>query len=187
MILPLMFILGGTINCSVGTDKSAPLPEKSLSQLGKTEGSSFKSEYKALSEELADDHSRINESKLTPRKIVVPSEVEGKWNAVKILIRNKKDEEMGEIQILNLGASFTPAGSRLKVTVGPFLPNFMMDKTTYTSMGNEALNPAVQLTVEETGKIIYKGWAFRKFPLMYAFEHPVISIELLGAIPAVVS
>jgi hypothetical protein len=61
----------------------------------------------------------------------------------------------------------------------------MMDKTTYTSMGNEPLNPAVQLIVEEAGKIIYKGWAFKRFPSMYEFEHQLISIELLGAIPAV--
>ena len=37
------------------------------------------------------------------------------------------------------------------------------------------------------GKIIYKGWAFKKFPSMYEFEHQLISIELLGAIPTVVS
>ena len=54
-------------------------------------------------------------------------------------------------------------------------------------MGNEALNPAVQLIVEENGKIIYKGWAFKNFPLMYAFEHQLFSIKLLGAIPADVS
>jgi len=70
------------------------------------------------------------------------------------------------------------------VRVGPFLPNFMMNKSAYTSMGNEELNPAVQLIVEENGKIIYKGWAFKKFPSMYEFEHQLISIELIGAIPA---
>ena len=61
----------------------------------------------------------------------------------------------------------------------------MMDQKTYTSIGNEPLNPAVQLIVEEAGKIIYKGWAFKRFPSMYEFEHQLISIELLGAIPAV--
>jgi len=37
--------------------------------------------------------------------------------------------------------------------------------------------------VEEAGKIIYKGWAFKRFPSMYEFEHQLISIELLEAIP----
>ena len=165
------------IGCSMGTDKSTPLPEKSLNKLSNIEGSSTKT----------GEHPEVNEIKNVPRKILVPSEVEGKWKAVKIMVRNKKDEELGGIQTLELGTSFVPSGSELKVTLGPFLPNFMMDKTTYTSTGNEVLNPAVQLIVEEAGKVIYKGWVFKKFPSMYAFEHHLISIELLGAIPAHVS
>ena len=192
LLLTAIFI-GGT-SCSVGTDKSEPLPEKSLSQLSNIEGSSFKLNNKKGSEELtkepqynSDGHPQVIGKQVVVRKIVIPSEVEGKWNAVKVLVRNKKDERLGGVYSLSLGASFIPAGSGLKVTVGPFLPNFIMDKKVYTSKGNELLNPAVQLMVEEAGKIIYKGWAFKRFPSMYEFEHQLISIELLGAIPAVVS
>jgi len=190
----LIVIFNGGTGCSIGTDKSEPLPEKSLSQLSNIEGSSFKLNDTTSSQELAKEleinaggHPQVNGKQLISREIVVPSEVEGKWNAVKILVRNKKHEKLGGIHTLNLGASFIPAGSGLKVTVGPFLPNFMMDKQTYTSKGNEPLNPAVQLIVEEAGKIIYKGWAFKRFPSMYGFEHQLISIELLGAILAVAS
>ena len=193
-LLFLIVIFNGETGCSIGTDKSEPLPEKSLSQLSNIEGSSFKLNDTTSSQELAKEleinaggHPQVNGKQLISREIVVPSEVEGKWNAVKILVRNKKHEELGGIHTLNLGASFIPAGSGLKVTVGPFLPNFMMDKQTYTSKGNEPLNPAVQLIVEEAGKIIYKGWAFKRFPSMYGFEHQLISIELLGAILAVAS
>ena len=189
-----MVIFSGGTGCSIGTDKSVPLPEKSLGQLSNIEGSSFKLNGTTSSKELIEGsennksgHPQVNSKVLISRKIVVPSEVEGKWNAVKILVRNKEDEELGGIHTLNLGSSFTPVGSGLMVTLGPFLPNFMMDQKTYTSIGNEPLNPAVQLIVEEAGKIIYKGWAFKKFPSMYEFEHQLISIELLGAIPAVVS
>ena len=177
IILACIFILLGTIGCSIGTDKNTPLPEKSLNKMSKIEGSGTKT----------GEHPEVNEVKIIPRKILVPSEVEGQWKAVKIMVRNKKDEELGGIQTLELGTSFIPSGSELKVTLGPFLPNFMMDKTTYTSTGNEVLNPAVQLIVEKAGKVIYKGWVFKKFPSMYAFEHHLISIELLGAIPAHVS
>ena len=190
----LIVIFNGETGCSIGTDKSEPLPEKSLSQLSNIEGSSFKLNDTTSSQELAKEleinaggHPQVNGKQLISREIVVPSEVEGKWDAVKILVRNKKHEELGGVHNLNLGASFIPAGSGLKVTVGPFLPNFMMDKQTYTSKGNEPLNPAVQLIVEEAGKIIYKGWAFKRFPSMYGFEHQFISIELLGAILAVAS
>ena len=194
LIIPLIFIFGGCLGCSIGTDKSVPLPEKSLNQLGlNSERPLFKSASKAP-QVLArgfraklDGHPQVDANKIILRKIVVPSEVEDRWRAVKILIRNKTDEERGGIKIVELGTSVAPGDSGLKVKVGPFLPNFMMDKTTYTSIGNEELNPAVQLVVEENGKIIYKGWAFKKFPSMYAFEHHVFSIKLLGAIPAVES
>ena len=95
-MLPLVFIFGGVIGCSVGTDKSAPMPEKSLSQISNMEGSSFKSENKTLSAKLpkgsttkANGHARVTESKIIHRKILVPSEVEGKWDAAKLLVRNK--------------------------------------------------------------------------------------------------
>ena len=187
-LLFLIVIFSGETGCSVGTDKSEPLPEKSLSQLSNIEGSSFKLNDKTHLKDSganAGDHPQVNGKQLVSRETVVPPKVEGKWNAVKILVRNKEDEKLGGIHTLNLGASFVPAGSGLTVTVGQFLPNFVMDKTTYTSIGNEPLNPAVQLIVEEAGKIIYKGWAFKRFPSMYDFEHQLISIELLGAIPAV--
>ena len=187
-LLFLIVIFSGGTGCSIGTDKSEPLTEKSLDQLSNVEGSSFKLNGTTSSKELNESgHPQVNNKELISRKIVVPTGVEGKWDAVKILVRNKEDEELGGIHTLNLGSSFTPVGSGLIVTVGPFLPNFMMDQKTYTSIGNEPLNPAVQLIVEEAGKIIYKGWAFKKFPLMYAFEHQVFSIKFLGAIPAVVS
>ena len=193
-LLFLIVIFSGGAGCSIGTDKSEPLPEKSLGQLSNIEGSSFKLNDSTSSEELMEGsennergHPQVNSKGFISRKIVVPSELEGKWNAVKILVRNKEDEQLGGIHTLTLGSSFTPVGSGLIVTVGPFFPNFMMDQKTYTSIGNEPLNPAVQLIVEEAGKIIYKGWAFKKFPSMYEFEHQLITIELLGAIPAVVS
>ena len=193
-LLFLIVIFSGGTGCSIGTDKSDPLPEKSLGQLSNIEGSSFKLNGTASSKELIGglatsegDHPKVNNEGFISRKIVVPSEIEGKWNAVKILVRNKKDERLGGVYSLSLGASFIPAGSGLKVTVGPFLPNFIMDKKVYTSKGNELLNPAVQLMVEEAGKIIYKGWAFKRFPSMYEFEHQLISIELLEAIPVVAS
>ncbi len=190
-----MVIFWGQIGCSAGTDQSETLPAKSLSQLTNTEGSSFKLDNKKNrskdliegSDTKAVDHLLVNGKHFIFREIVIPSEVRGKWNAVKILVRNKKDEELGGIHILSLDSSFIPRGSNLKVTVGSFLPNFVMDNKTYTSRGNELSNPAVQLTVEESGKIIYKGWAFKRFPSMYKFEHQLVSIELLGAIPAVVS
>ncbi|NIQ02939.1 MAG: DUF2155 domain-containing protein, partial [Nitrospinaceae bacterium] len=45
-------------------------------------------------------------------------------------------------------------------------------------------NPAVQLVVEREGEIIYKGWAFEKFPDLYSFEHKDYQLQLVGYVKA---
>ncbi len=180
-ILTLVIFFVGAGGCSVGTDQSTPLPEQSLSELQSASGIKEGSGQKSFG------HPQVNADQMPARGVNVPRDVQSRWKAVKILVRNKLDGELTRARVVELGSSFSPEGSRLKVTVGPFLPNFMMDKMTYTSMGNEELNPAVQLVVEENGKVIYKGWAFKQFPSMYAFEHEMYSLELLASILADVS
>ncbi len=117
------------------------------------------------------------------REVVVPADVDGKWKAVKIMVRNKQDEEQSKMEMVTLGSSFDVAGSQLKVTVGPFLPNFVMTQATFTSNGNELVNPAVRLVVKEGDKTLFEGWAFAKYPGMYAFEHDTWSLQLMDFIP----
>jgi len=133
------------------------------------------------------DHPDVEETEKLERQVYIPKDVEGKWKAVKILVRNKADEGKNELKTAEIGSSFVVADSGIKVTVGPFLPNFVMDRGTYTSMNNQVINPAVQLTVEENGKILYKGWTFAKYPTMYAFEHDVYALELKDHIPVDIS
>ncbi|MDA0692370.1 MAG: DUF2155 domain-containing protein [Nitrospinae bacterium] len=133
------------------------------------------------------DHPDVEETEKLERQVYIPKDVEGKWKAVKILVRNKADEGKNELKTAEIGSSFVVADSGIKVTVGPFLPNFVMDQGTYTSMNNQVINPAVQLTVEENGKILYKGWTFARYPTMYAFEHDVYALELKDHIPVDIS
>ncbi|MDP6735299.1 MAG: hypothetical protein QF732_02225 [Nitrospinaceae bacterium] len=177
----LVVFFAGAGGCSVGTDQSTPLPEQSLSEFQSA------SRLKEGSGQKSFGHPQVTPDQMPARGVNVPRDVQGKWKAVKILVRNKFDGELTRVRTVELNSSFSPEDSGLKVTVGPFLPNFVMDKTTYTSVGNEELNPAVQLVVEENDKIIYKGWAFKQFPLMYTFEHEVYSLELLASVPADVS
>ncbi len=93
------------------------------------------------------DHPDVEETEKLERQVYIPKDVEGKWKAVKILVRNKADEGKNELKTAEIGSSFVVADSGIKVTVGPFLPNFVMDQGTYTSMNNQVINPAVQLTV----------------------------------------
>lgn len=132
-------------------------------------------------------HPNIREKVKVQRAIVVPEEAEGKWKAVKLLIKNKKDEERNEMKTITLGSSFELEDSGIRITVGPFLPNFVMSQKAYTSSGNELTNPAVQLVVEQNSKTIYTGWAFAKYPTMYAFEHEDFALQLMDYIPIDVS
>lgn len=133
------------------------------------------------------DHPDVQQAEKLQREVRVPENVAGKWKSVKILIRNKADDGKNELKTVALGSGFQIGDSGLKVTVGPFLPNFVMDQGTYTSMNNQAINPAVQLVVEENGKVLYKGWTFAKYPEMYAFEHDKFALELKDYIPEDVS
>ena len=116
------------------------------------------------------------------RGIFLPKEVEGKWKAVKIMVRNKIDESRSSMETAALGSSFELEESAMKITVGPFMPNFVMTHKNYTSNGNELNNPAVQLVVEEKGKTLYEGWAFAKYPTMYAFEHEEFAFQLMDVL-----
>ncbi|QPJ64604.1 MAG: DUF2155 domain-containing protein [Candidatus Nitrohelix vancouverensis] len=133
------------------------------------------------------NHPQVQGQEKLDRELFIPEDLKGKWKSVKLLVGHKKDEELTQIKTIDLGTSFELKDAGLKVTVGPFFPNFVMNKSSYSSMNNEPLNPAVQLLVEENGKRIYKGWAFANYPGLYAFEHDVYKVELLDFIPANVS
>ena len=136
---------------------------------------------------VTENHPDVQEKVKIERGVVVPGGVRGKWKAVKLLVKNKKDEERNEMKTITLGSSFELEDSGIRVTVGPFLPNFVMSQKAYTSSGNELTNPAVQLVVEQNGKTLYTGWAFAKYPTMYAFEHDVFALQLMDYIPIDVS
>jgi hypothetical protein len=134
-----------------------------------------------------ENHPSVQGAVKVERAIVLPKETDGKWKAVKLLIKNKKNEALNQMKTITLGSSFTLEDSGIKVTVGPFLPNFVMSKKAYTSSGNELTNPAVQLLVEQNGKTLYTGWAFAKYPTMYAFEHEDFALQLMDYIPIDIS
>ncbi len=121
------------------------------------------------------------------REVTVPKSVAGKWQAVKILVLDKRDEEGNTMQTVALGSSITLGDSGITVTAQEFLPNFVMDKTSYTSLDNTLANPAVHLVIHENGQEIFKGWIFGKYPNLYAFQHDRFALQLMDFIPAPVS
>jgi hypothetical protein len=131
-----------------------------------------------------DDHPPITEDqKKVRREIFIPKSVEGKWKAVKILVRDKSDEERNTIQTVELGSTFQLGDSGITVSAGEFFPNFVLDQARYTSMDNTLGNPAIHLVITENGKEIYNGWTFAKYPGLYAFEHKRYGLQLMDFIP----
>ncbi len=191
-MLALVFMVSCTYESK---EDIAGLKETDISKLNIPEGSRSKpvQQIEASLEEGSDSyapdasHPNVREGVKVQRAIVVPEEAEGKWKAVKLLIKNKKDEGRNEMKTITLGSSFELEDSGIRITVGPFLPNFVMSQKAYTSGGNELTNPAVQLVVEQNGKTIYTGWAFAKYPTMYAFEHEDFALQLMDYIPIDVS
>ena len=181
------------IGCSGGSNDTPLTQAKKISEVDvpQFEGSQSKplqaSVKKELETNLGEIHPGVKEEVKIDRGIVVPKEVKGQWKAVKIMVRNKIDESRNSMKTASLGSSFNLGESGIKVTVGPFMPNFVMTKNNYSSNGNELINPAVRLRVEDKGKILYEGWAFAKYPTMYAFEHDEFAFQLMDYIPADVS
>ncbi len=198
LVLSLAWLIGG---CSV--DTKDPIPEiteakpaaEGMQTAGLPEGSTTRQPMpsEVLKQAEGSDSDVDGHPVLDPgqqpvqRNIVVPASVDGKWKSVKIFVRNKRDEEKSRMRTVDLGSSFTIEGTGIHVNVGPFLPNFMMDAGSYTSNGNELSNPAVRIVVKEGDKQIFEGWAFAKFPGMYAFEHEAWGLQLMDFIPMEVS
>ncbi|MBT5867991.1 MAG: DUF2155 domain-containing protein [Nitrospinaceae bacterium] len=188
LLLTLSFLVSCTHESKEDVSKLQTTEINKLN-ISQVEGSSSRSaqQVEASVQEAGEAHPAVQEDAKPQRGITVPEAVEGKWKAVKLLIKNKKDEERNEMKTVNLGSSFNLEDSGIKVTVGPFLPNFVMSQKAYTSTGNELTNPAVQLVVEQNGKTLYTGWAFAKYPTMYAFEHEDYAVQLMDYIPIDVS
>ncbi len=77
-------------------------------------------------------------------KIVVPDGVRGKWQAVKIAVLDKEQNQEKSYTV-DLGQAFTVADPKSAVQVQNFLPAFIMDGTVLTSVSNETRNPAAQI------------------------------------------
>ena len=191
LILALSVFIGCTYESK---EDIANLPATDINKLdvSQLEGSRSKSVQQVEAPDsygspVTENHPNVQEKVKIERGVVVPDGVQGKWKAVKLLVKNKKDEERNEMKTITLGSSFELEDSGIRVTVGPFLPNFVMSQKAYTSSGNELTNPAVQLVVEQNGKTLYTGWAFAKYPTMYAFEHDVFALQLMDYIPIDVS
>ena len=81
-----------------------------------------------------------------------------------------------------LGGVARVPGSDLEVRGDVFLPAFSMAQDAITSSGIEESNPAARIAVGEKGKELFGGWIFTRFPDVHPFEHPRVSLRLVGGV-----
>lgn len=120
---------------------------------------------------------------LSNAQIVVPDMVKGKWKAVKLMVEDKKTNQISE-HIVNIGEEYTLPDSEVKVKIGEFLPDLIIQGTVFTSVTNELKNPAVRVIISENGKELFRGWLFSLFPTMHPFQHPRFAVTLKDVVSA---
>ena len=118
-------------------------------------------------------------------EVVVPDNIKGKWSSVKLLVEDRETKKTDEYTV-KLNSEWKVPDSNLKVTVGEFLPDFIMNGSKITSGSGELNNPAVGIKVTDGDKQIFPapgkqwGWLWSRKDLQSAhpFEHPRFNIML---------
>ncbi len=82
-----------------------------------------------------------------------------------------------------IGATAPLPEASLVVRADAFLPAFTMAGGVVTSEGVEPQNEAARITVLESGKEIFGGWIFKRFPDVHPFSHPRFKLLLEGGVP----
>lgn len=120
---------------------------------------------------------------LSGAMVVVPDMVKGKWKSVTLMLEDKKSHAITE-HIVNLGDEWTVPDSEIKVTVGTFFPDLIIQGKVFTSVSNELKNPAIHVTISEKGSELFTGWLFSLFPTMHPFQHSRFAITLKDVTPS---
>ena len=115
------------------------------------------------------------------RKVVVPKEIAAKWKAVKLTVEDKTKKSTKEYTI-NVGSSLEVPGTKVKLTVLSFLPDFRMGEKDITSASDKPNNPAAQVLIQESGKPDQKIWLYSMHPGVHPFQHAQIGLTLNGGV-----
>ena len=115
------------------------------------------------------------------RKVVVPKEIAAKWKAVKLTVEDKTKKSAKEYTV-NVGSSLEVPGTKVKLTVLSFLPDFRMGEKDITSASDKPNNPAAQVLIQEPGKPDQKIWLYSMHPGVHPFQHEQIGLTLNGGV-----
>ncbi len=116
------------------------------------------------------------------KQVVVSDDIKKMWPAAKILVKKKDGSDEGKVYEVAAGKSINIPGTKLRIEVGQYVPDFFMDGQTVGSKSADPNNPTVPLSVFEGDQELYRGFAFEKFPETHAFSHADYSVILLGGV-----
>ena len=116
-----------------------------------------------------------------PTRLVVPPEVTAAYSGVQI---GWRDSESGKEGVLDvpIGGAAPLLSTDLVIRADVFLPSFSMSAEEITSTGIGQENPAARIAVLESGREIFAGWIFKRFPDVHPFQHPRFSLKLEGGV-----
>jgi hypothetical protein len=115
------------------------------------------------------------------RKVVVSKEVAAKWKSVKLAVEDKTKKATKEYTI-NVGSALEVPGTKIKVTVLAFLPDFRMGEKDITSASDNPNNPAAQVLIQEPGKPDQKIWLYSMHPGVHPLQNEKIGLTLNGGV-----
>ncbi|MEO5361220.1 MAG: DUF2155 domain-containing protein [Nitrospirota bacterium] len=186
---------------SACSDKPSPAPEVSINTetLAKQKTEALRSNNQSADSDKGHEGHAHNDSNETAApnsrpeghasaekhqtEIVVPDNVKGKWEAVKLSITDKKNSKT-QTATVKLGSEYKIPDSSMTVKPDVFLPDFRMDSLTITSVSAELNNPAVNVIISDSGKELFKGWLYSKYPDVHPFQHDRYAIVMVEAVMA---
>lgn len=117
-----------------------------------------------------------------PTRLEVPPAVTEAFSGIRLTWKDAKDGKEGVLEV-PIGATAPLPDPSLVVRADVFLPAFTMAGGVVTSEGVEPQNEAARITVLESGKEIFGGWIFKRFPDVHPFSHPRFKLLLEGGVP----
>lgn len=112
------------------------------------------------------------------REVVVPEEVQSKWQAVGLKVVDAEEGKEYSIDA-KVGEATPVPGTDLSVTVEAFLPDYTIEVDTITTKSNEPNNPAILVALSKGEETLAEGWVFEKLADFNSYRHDRYSIELL--------
>ena len=113
--------------------------------------------------------------------VVVKNTQQAKWKAIKISILNVASGKV-TTQAVPPGAEVPIQGTGLTLRVDTILSDFTMSGGVISPASDTLRNPAAQVQLSGGGKLLWKGWMFKRFPDTRKFDDDKVTLNLVDLV-----